>query len=282
MVHVLQTTHDASNALSTALINAELLRKSTEARNRGEHMPIDERETAEELTRQLVRLRSLVEETREVGHAGGDHIDAPRIVAPLPVISDVLRELRVRYPDVQFGSSGPESSIGVIVSGGVESLRRILENLVLNACQGDGERGARRIEVSLEEAPTVGSIAICVRDDGPGFGAEQLARPITGAVSLTIVLVAFFLIEGIASIMFALDHRREMSRGRWGWMLASGVFDLGLGGFIVMGLPAVPPGALGLLVGILPALYFKHLQVVVALTAILSDGLFIALLLDVS
>ena len=50
--------------------------------------------------------------------------------------------------------------------------------------------------------------------------------------------------------MFALDHRREMSRGRWGWMMASGVFDLGVGGFIVMGLPDVPAGALGLLVGI--------------------------------
>lgn len=180
MLHVLQTTQDASNALSTALINAELLSKASEARKRGERVPIDENETSHELTRQLVRLRSLVEETREVGHAGGDHIAAPRIVAPLPVISDVLRELRVRYPDVAFGLSGAESSIGVMVSGGVDSLRRIVENLVLNACQGDGERGARRIDVSLEDAPTVGSIAICVCDDGPGFSAEQLAQPITG------------------------------------------------------------------------------------------------------
>jgi signal transduction histidine kinase len=180
MLHVLETTHDASNALSTALINAELLRKSTEARSRGERLQIDEWNTAEELTRQLVRLRSLVEETREVGHAGGNRIDEPRIVAPLPVISDVSRELRVRYPDIEFVSSGSESSIGVIVSGGVDSLRRVLENLLLNACQGDGRRGAQRVEVSLEEAPNVGSIAICVRDDGPGFSAEQLAQPITG------------------------------------------------------------------------------------------------------
>jgi len=81
-------------------------------------------------------------------------------------------------------------------------------------------------------------------------GVVLLSNAELAAVPLTLVLLVFFIVEGGASIMFALDHRREMSRGRWGWMLASGVFDLGLGGFIVMGLPAVPPGALGLLVGI--------------------------------
>ena len=56
-------------------------------------------------------------------------------------------------------------------------------------------------------------------------GASLLAMPVSGAFSLTIVLVAFFIIEGVASIMFAFDHKRELS-GRWGWMLASGVVDL--------------------------------------------------------
>ena len=40
------------------------------------------------------------------------------------------------------------------------------------------------------------------------------------AVSLTLVLIVFFLIEGIASIMYAMEHRQQLS-GRWGWMLAS-------------------------------------------------------------
>jgi len=62
-----------------------------------------------------------------------------------------------------------------------------------------------------------------------------------GAVTLTIVLVAFFVIEGVASIMFALDHKRQLS-GRWGWMLASGIIDLGLGAMIFAGLRARRPG----------------------------------------
>jgi uncharacterized membrane protein HdeD (DUF308 family) len=80
-------------------------------------------------------------------------------------------------------------------------------------------------------------------------GASLLAMPLSGAVSLTVVLVAFFMIEGVVSIMFALDHKRELS-GRWGWMLASGVVDLALGVMILAGLPSTAAWAIGLLVGI--------------------------------
>jgi uncharacterized membrane protein HdeD (DUF308 family) len=75
------------------------------------------------------------------------------------------------------------------------------------------------------------------------------AWPLQGAVSLTLVLIAFFFVEGVASIMFALEHRRELP-GAWGWMFASGVVDLILGGVIVAGLPGAAQWALGLLVGI--------------------------------
>jgi len=73
--------------------------------------------------------------------------------------------------------------------------------------------------------------------------------PLTGAFSLTVVLVVFFIIEGVASIMFSLDHKRELS-GRWGWMLASGVIDLVLAVLIFAGLPSTAAWAIGLLVGI--------------------------------
>jgi uncharacterized membrane protein HdeD (DUF308 family) len=80
-------------------------------------------------------------------------------------------------------------------------------------------------------------------------GLLLLAMPVQGAVSLTLVLVAFFIIEGIASIMFALDHKRELS-GQWGWMLASGIVDLILALMIFAGLPSTAAWAIGLLVGI--------------------------------
>ena len=80
-------------------------------------------------------------------------------------------------------------------------------------------------------------------------GAMLLGSPLTGAFSLTLVLIAFFLIEGAVSIMFALDHKRELS-GQWGWMLMSGIVDLALAVMIFAGLPSTAAWAIGLLVGI--------------------------------
>jgi uncharacterized membrane protein HdeD (DUF308 family) len=80
-------------------------------------------------------------------------------------------------------------------------------------------------------------------------GGMLLAQPAQGAVTLTYVLVAFFIIEGVVSIMYALDHKRELS-GRWGFMLLSGIVDLVLAGMIIAGLPSTAAWALGLLVGI--------------------------------
>ncbi len=80
-------------------------------------------------------------------------------------------------------------------------------------------------------------------------GILLLWSPVTGAISLTAVLVVFFVMEGVASIMYALDHRRDLP-ATWGWMLVSGVVDLVLAAFIFAGLPASAAWAIGLLVGI--------------------------------
>jgi uncharacterized membrane protein HdeD (DUF308 family) len=80
-------------------------------------------------------------------------------------------------------------------------------------------------------------------------GVVLLGWPVSGVLSLTFVLIAFFVIEGIATIMFAFDHRNELS-GRWGWMLFSGIVDLVLAGLIFAGLPSSAGWAIGLLVGI--------------------------------
>jgi len=65
----------------------------------------------------------------------------------------------------------------------------------------------------------------------------------------SLVLTAFFIVEGVASIMYALEHKRELS-GRWGFMLMSGVVDLILAAIIIAGLPGTALWALGMLVGI--------------------------------
>jgi uncharacterized membrane protein HdeD (DUF308 family) len=80
-------------------------------------------------------------------------------------------------------------------------------------------------------------------------GIALIGWPASGALSLTILLIAFFILEGIATIMYALEHKRELS-GRWGLLLASGIVDLALAAIILAGLPGTAAWALGLLVGI--------------------------------
>jgi uncharacterized membrane protein HdeD (DUF308 family) len=80
-------------------------------------------------------------------------------------------------------------------------------------------------------------------------GGILLARPMQGVLTLTIVVGAYFIAEGVASIMYALEHRRELS-GRWSWMLIAGLMDLLIAFFIIAGLPGSAEWAIGLLVGI--------------------------------
>ena len=80
-------------------------------------------------------------------------------------------------------------------------------------------------------------------------GLVLLVQPAGGALSITLLLIAFFAVEGVVSILYALEHRRELS-GRWEWMLVSGIIDLVLAGIIFAGLPGTAAWALGVLVGI--------------------------------
>ena len=84
---------------------------------------------------------------------------------------------------------------------------------------------------------------------GIGAGLVLLVSPGSGALSLTLILIVFFVIEGVASVMYALEHRQQLS-GSWGWMLVSGIIDLILAAMVFAGLPGSAAWAIGLLVGI--------------------------------
>jgi uncharacterized membrane protein HdeD (DUF308 family) len=108
----------------------------------------------------------------------------------------------------------------------------------------------------------VGLIATFRTRGAPGFwwsllsailgivaGVVLLRWPLSGAFSLTLILTVFLVLEGVVSILYALEHRRELS-GRWGLMLFSGIVDLVLAWMIFAGLPGTAAWAIGLLIGI--------------------------------
>jgi len=80
-------------------------------------------------------------------------------------------------------------------------------------------------------------------------GGILIARPVQGILTLTIVVGAYFLAEGVVTIMYALEHRRELSQ-RWSWLLVSGLMDILIAFLIISGLPGSAEWAIGLLVGI--------------------------------
>lgn len=80
-------------------------------------------------------------------------------------------------------------------------------------------------------------------------GLVLLWNPLQSLVTLTYVLIVFFIVDGIFIIILSIAHRRELS-GKWEWMMVNGVIDLVLAGIIILGLPGTLVWALGLLVGI--------------------------------
>ena len=76
-----------------------------------------------------------------------------------------------------------------------------------------------------------------------------LAQPLQGLVTLTWLMVVFFIFEGVSVIFMAIAHRNELS-GKWQWMLVNGIVTLVLAAFVIAGLPGSLVWALGLLVGI--------------------------------
>ena len=80
------------------------------------------------------------------------------------------------------------------------------------------------------------------------LGLVLLLRPIAGVLTLTLALIAFFILEGLSAILLALEHRRHLPS--WGWVLFSGLVDLLLAFLLWDGWPSSADWAIGLLVGI--------------------------------
>lgn len=80
-------------------------------------------------------------------------------------------------------------------------------------------------------------------------GILLLWHPVEGAVTLTLVLIAFFIVEGVFQIAGSIAYR-EVFPESWGWLLVSGIADLVLAALIVAGWPGTAGWALGLIVGV--------------------------------
>ncbi len=78
-------------------------------------------------------------------------------------------------------------------------------------------------------------------------GVMLFFNPLTGILSLTLLLGSFLLTEGVFELILAFRLR---GRSNWTWTLINGIITLILGGMIVLQWPFNAPWLLGTLVGV--------------------------------
>lgn len=80
-------------------------------------------------------------------------------------------------------------------------------------------------------------------------GIILIWKPVEGAMTLTLVLTALFIAEGVFQIVGSVAYRGAM-RESWRWLLLSGIADLVLAGILIYSWPLSGAWALGLLAGV--------------------------------
>jgi len=80
------------------------------------------------------------------------------------------------------------------------------------------------------------------------IGVLLLNQPESGLLLMTVLLIVFFMVEGISKIIFALTIRPFPN---WGWVLASGLVGIVLAVFLWANMPIASEWLLGILLGIM-------------------------------
>jgi uncharacterized membrane protein HdeD (DUF308 family) len=78
-------------------------------------------------------------------------------------------------------------------------------------------------------------------------GVLLLRHPGEGLLTLTLLLIVFFIVEGISKVIFSLTVRPFPN---WGWVLASGIVGILLALYLWANLPITAVWLLGVLLGI--------------------------------
>jgi uncharacterized membrane protein HdeD (DUF308 family) len=80
------------------------------------------------------------------------------------------------------------------------------------------------------------------------IGVLLLRSPDSGLLVMTMLLIVYFMVEGIAKVIFALTIRPFPN---WGWVLASGVVGILLAFILWANMPLTASWMLGLMLGVL-------------------------------
>lgn len=168
MSEMLREQHDTRSLLSSVNLNAQLICGVLQAGV----ATTDSRAIAwaDSIRNDLAQVNARILEFGERTFAEFAALGEPELVDTRAVVPTVISLLAKR-----FGTS-IECNLSELplihLAGGSVSLQRILYNLILNALEGDGTSGARRVWVSTQSVDD--RFCLSVEDDGPGFSSDLL------------------------------------------------------------------------------------------------------------
>jgi signal transduction histidine kinase len=175
LLDVLGQNHDIGNSLAAARVNADWLHRVS---GDGEELPArgELHAMATELRDSLERLARILDESRRIGQEMGPAAALQEVNVSSSVVHTAnLAGVKFRQRiDVKLEIP---QNLHALVRGGATNLERVLQNLLKNAFEGNGERGAGKVRVRASEGP-IGFVTIEVADDGPGFSEASLREAV--------------------------------------------------------------------------------------------------------
>lgn len=166
LYEMMGANHDASNAMTSVIMNIELLTAAIEDSKERESIPELSNETRDSLN----HLTKIIQKARDVGK----DVHQGELVNVAETIEELVKKLALEYSDREIAldlSQLNEASF-IKLHGGALTLQRLLTNLVKNACEGDGINSANLIRITLKA--TNAKLQILIADNGPGFSESFL------------------------------------------------------------------------------------------------------------
>jgi signal transduction histidine kinase len=170
--------HDVNNLLMLTGMLADTLKDEVNACRGGEDAWKEVDSLMSQLSGNIEEVRRRVVETKQAFREKRRLLEGVGVDAAV-VAEQILRQLARRFPHVRFVRTGlPANGVRPLVAvfQGESTLARILENLIINACEGRTGSAASTVECRIAIDSSGNAIAIEILDDGPGFPEAVLQR----------------------------------------------------------------------------------------------------------
>lgn len=173
---VLADHHDLRSRLTSALFHANAIGNQVEGAAAVLHLS----ESADCLKADLAALEKAVRGIKQRALHGLDGNVEPMSVDAGDVAKRTVERAALTSPFVSLHLVRPANPVWAMVAGGGPGLERMLDNLLINACEGN--RMGRATHVTVRVLPIVErrEVHIRVEDDGPGMSVDAESGVATG------------------------------------------------------------------------------------------------------